>query len=407
MEEFRFKDVTKPEDIRIGTYTILKNEMKFIDRFLAWAKVCDGIWLLDTKSTDGSYEYLCELAEKPEWKGKLFVEQKEIIPWHFGNARTENMKMIPTVENGGPHVLIQVDLDEVMTDGWKEDFQKIAFEHQDFERLTYLYAWSHDENGNPKRTFFYNKCHHNDPRYSTFGAVHEWVSWQSEDPCPYRGNYTVSNTKIYKHHYPDQTKSRGSYLGLLEMRVKEMPNDLNAYAYLWREYSFYGRWEDMLKTATMLYLRAAKMGENTPDLMTNTAYGIAEAFNKEGLSDEAEFFFKKAIEYEPRLKDNYMRYAQFLAYQGRPLEALEQIRISKEKAVRLNDWREVDYFWKPWKESQIKADAYCWLGDYNLAWEEINRGLNSMTCEDDRNEARGEGFYSDFEFIKNKLGIAE
>ena len=86
--------VEKPEDIRICVYTILKSEMKFIDRFLASVKDACGIYLLDTGSTDGSYEYLCELAEKPEWKGKLFVDQKIITPWHFGNARTENMKIL-------------------------------------------------------------------------------------------------------------------------------------------------------------------------------------------------------------------------------------------------------------------------------------------------------------------------
>ena len=403
MEPFRFHGVEKPEDIKFGTYTILKNEMKFIDRFLAWAKECDGIWLLDTGSTDGSYEYLCELAEKAEWKDKLFVEQKIITPWHFGNARTENMKMIPSVEEGGPHMLVQVDLDEIMTNGWKQDFQQAAFEHQDAERLTYLYSWSHDENGNSKRTFVYNKCHHNDPRYITRGAVHEWVEWGSSDPCPYQGAYLVSPTKIYKHHFPDQTKSRGSYLGLLRERVKENPDDLNTYAYLWREETFYGLWEDSLKTATHLYIKAAKMGEKAPDLMTNTAYGIALSYDKCGLSSEAEFFYKKAIEYEPRLKDNYMRYAQFLAYQGRPLEALQQIELSKENSAHLMDWREVDYFWKYWKESQIKADSYCWLGDYELAWTEINRGLESMTCKDDEQEARSEGFYSDYEFIKNKV----
>ena len=401
-EKFKFAGVTKPEDITFGVYTILKNEKKFIDRFLSSITDADGVYLLDTESTDGSYEYLLELAEKPEWKGKLFVDQQVFTPWHFGHARTANMRMIPPPEDGGPMVLLQLDLDEVMAEGWKADFQKVAFEHQDFERLTYLYAWSHDEYGNPKRTFFYNKCHHNDPRYATFAAVHEYVMWNSEEPCPYRGSYLVSNTKVYKHHFPDKTKSRGSYLGLLEARVKESPDDLNAYAYLWREYSFHGQWENMLKTAIFLYTKAAKMGKNTSDLMTNTAWGIADAFNRVGLADEAEYFYKKAIEYEPRLKDNYMRYAQFLAYHGRPLEALEQIKISKEKAVKLNDWREIDYFWKPWKESQIKADAYAWMGDYQLAWLEINRGLCSMTCKDDRNEARSEGFFSDYAFIKEK-----
>lgn len=401
--KFYFHGVLRPQNIKIGTYTILKNEKKFIDRFLSWAKECDGIWLLDTGSTDGSYEYLCELSKEPEWKDKLFIKQEIFNPWHFGKARTENMKMIPPVEKGGPHILIQVDLDEVMVEGWKQDFQKAAFEHQDFERLTYLYAWNHDEEGNPKRVFVYNKCHHNDSRYTTKGAVHEWIEWNSPCACPYSGNYQVSQTKIYKHHFPDQTKSRGSYLGLLEQRVKEMPDDLNAYAYLWREYSFYGQWENMLKTATHLYIKAKQMGNATSDLMTNTAYGIAMAYDKAGLIEEAEFFYKRAIEFEPRLKDNYMRYAQFLVYHGRPMEALNILKESKIKSKRLYDWREVDYYWRDWKESQIKAGAYCWLGDYNLALSEIHNGLQDIITETDKQEAASEGFYSDYEFIKNKI----
>lgn len=397
--------VEKPEDIRICVYTILKNEMKFIDRFLASVKDACGIYLLDTGSTDGSYEYLCELAEKPEWKEKLFVDQKIITPWHFGNARTENMKMIPPTEEGGPHYCFQVDLDEVLTEGWLSDFQKVAFEHPEAERLTYLYAWNHDENGNPKRIFVYNKFHHNSPHYITKGYVHEWVEWLDEDgkyPCPYHGYVQVSDTKIYKHHYPDQTKSRGSYLGLLEKRTEEYPDDLNTYAYLWREYTFVGEWEKALTVATRLYFKAIKLNQGSNDLMTNTAMGIADMYNRLGLGKEAEFFYKRAIEFEPRLKDNYMKYAQFLAYHGRSLEAIEQLRISKEKCVKLHDWREVDYYWKPWKEHQIRADAYCWLGDYALAWEEINRGKDSMTCNDDKTEAGWEGFWSDYSFIEEK-----
>ena len=138
---FSFPNVTKPEDIKIGIYTILKNERKFIDRYLAWCKESDGVWLLDTGSTDGSYEYLCELAEKPEWKDKLFVEQKIYNPFRFDTARTDNMRMVPPPEEEhGVDVLVQVDLDEVMIQGWKQAFQRTAFEHPNFDRLQYFFA---------------------------------------------------------------------------------------------------------------------------------------------------------------------------------------------------------------------------------------------------------------------------
>jgi tetratricopeptide (TPR) repeat protein len=41
------------------------------------------------------------------------------------------------------------------------------------------------------------------------------------------------------HHWPDDSKSRGSYLPLLELAVKEEPNDDRSSHYLGREYMYY------------------------------------------------------------------------------------------------------------------------------------------------------------------------
>ncbi len=46
------------------------------------------------------------------------------------------------------------------------------------------------------------------------------------------------------NHYPDKNKSRSSYLPLLELSVKEDPEDDRNMHYLGREYMYYGRWND-------------------------------------------------------------------------------------------------------------------------------------------------------------------
>lgn len=77
---------------KTACYTILKNELKYIEKWLYYADPFDYKVLLDTGSTDGSWEMLQSLSSKDP---KLIIEQKIIEPWHFANARRYNMTMIP------------------------------------------------------------------------------------------------------------------------------------------------------------------------------------------------------------------------------------------------------------------------------------------------------------------------
>lgn len=77
---------------KTAVYTILKNEVSYIEKWLYYADPFDYKVLLDTGSTDGSWELLQELKEKDP---KLIIEQKEFTPWRFDTARKYNMTMIP------------------------------------------------------------------------------------------------------------------------------------------------------------------------------------------------------------------------------------------------------------------------------------------------------------------------
>lgn len=47
--------------------------------------------------------------------------------------------------------------------------------------------------------------------------------------------------EVTLNHYPDKNKSRSSYLPLLELSVKEDPEDDRNMHYLGRKYMYYGR----------------------------------------------------------------------------------------------------------------------------------------------------------------------
>ena len=77
---------------KICIYTICKNEIQFVDRWLESMKEADSIVVLDTGSTDGTYEYL--QAKQKDYP-QLIVRQQVINPWRFDVARNESMRDIP------------------------------------------------------------------------------------------------------------------------------------------------------------------------------------------------------------------------------------------------------------------------------------------------------------------------
>lgn len=77
---------------KTAVYTILKNEKNYIEKWLYYAAPFDYRVLLDTGSTDGSWELLQERAAKDP---NLIIEQKIFDPWRFDTARKYNLAMLP------------------------------------------------------------------------------------------------------------------------------------------------------------------------------------------------------------------------------------------------------------------------------------------------------------------------
>ena len=194
--------------LKINVYAIAKNEEQFVKRWVKSMKEADNIYVLDTGSTDNTVKKLKELG--------VNVVEESITPWRFDVARNESMKLIPEDSD----VLICTDIDERLDSDFWNDLRKIVFEHPNFNRIFYRYAWSHDEKGNPKWVFWYDKITQVKGWKWKF-PVHEALVCSDDS---YEGQYYMPEDKIYLHHYPDQTKSRSSYLGLLKQPTQSIKN---------------------------------------------------------------------------------------------------------------------------------------------------------------------------------------
>ena len=123
---------------KIAVYTISKNEVTNVDKWISSMMEADYLCVLDTGSTDGTWERLVEWREK--YPDKIILSRAEIKPWRFDVARNANMRLIPKDAD----FCISTDLDEILVPGWGDKFRE-AWDKSNKHRMWYKYAWSQME----------------------------------------------------------------------------------------------------------------------------------------------------------------------------------------------------------------------------------------------------------------------
>lgn len=284
---------------KIAVYAICKNESKFVDRWYESVKDADEIVVVDTGSVDDTVQKLQEKNVK--------VYKKKVEPFRFDVARNISLDLV----SKDVDICVCMDLDEVIIDGWYDKLQGLW--QKDLNRLRYIYNWHFDENNNPDVTFYSEKIHSRQG-FKWINPVHEILSFNGKEK-------TLVTDDIVINHYPDQNKSRSSYLPLLELAVKENPkNDRNVH-YLGREYMYYGKWNEAIDT---LIYHLSLPSATWKDERSASMRFISRCYKNLKRYDEARLWLDKAINETPYLRDPFIERA-----------ILEYL---------LNNWKDVEYY---------------------------------------------------------------
>lgn len=261
---------------RISVYAIAKNEEKFARRWAESMSEADEIIVLDTGSSDNTVSILSDFE-------KVKVYSREIVPWRFDTARNISLSLV----SQDTDYCVCTDLDEVFTPGWRQALENTLDKAADKypHKISYRYTWSFNEDGSENTVFNIEKIHRRRGFLWTH-PVHEVLSFYEEGTPR-----SVFAPGIQLNHYPDNTKSRQQYLPLLELSVKESPEDDRNMHYLGREYMFHKRYDEAISTLKKhLSLKTALWPE---ERCASMRY-IAKCFIEKGNNDEALLWLMKA-----------------------------------------------------------------------------------------------------------------
>ncbi len=344
---------------KICVYAICKNEEQFVDRWMDSMGEADMVVVTDTGSTDGTVDKLRARG------AKVYVD--EVKPWRFDVARNLSLKHVPDDAD----ICVCTDVDELFELGWRARLEKTWT--KETKQAKYIYNWSLKDDGTPYVQMHYSKVH-TKKDFVWRDPVHEWLSYVGVGP-----KNTVFVEGMVLNHYPDASKSRGSYLPLLELGVAENPKSDRLRYYLGREYMYKSEWQkciDALKE--YLKLPSAIWNEERCAAMR----WIAKSYHHLKNVREAYSWYFRAVAEAPHMRDPYVECAK-MAYQisDWPMAffmAEEALKIKERSKTYVN----MGYSWD-YTPSDLAAIAAYRLGMYERALDHAKEALDKNP-EDER-----------------------
>lgn len=215
--------VQRDMGLKIAVYGICKNEAQFVHLFMTHLHEADGIFVTDTGSTDNTRELLEEHG--------VHVTQCEVVPWRFDS------------------------------EGWRAKIERVWA--PDAHRVRYQYVWNTLPDGRDGVTMWYDRIHRRHG-FKWAKPVHEVL--QLENGA--RNEIQVYSNNIKLRHYPDNSKSRSSYIPLLEMACREDAEDDRSCHYLGRDYLHNGLYEKAI--AELQRHLSLKSATWRPEVSTST-----------------------------------------------------------------------------------------------------------------------------------------
>ena len=268
---------------KIAVYTIALNEEKHVKRWYEATKDADYHLIADTGSTDKTIEIAKSLG--------INVYSISVKPFRFDDARNAALALLPLDID----ICVSLDMDEVASEGFIQGLKDVW--QKDATR-----AWVWWDTG--QRWKNNNRVHRRD------GI--RWIK-----PChevtTYFGDFVegglpqkLLDTELLVHHKPDDTKSRGHYLGLLKMAVEEAPEDARMWAYLTREYFFHKNWKKVIESAESMMKAGGWYVERA-----SVCRAAGEAYRQFKNMEKAKDWFLKGVQEAPDQLEGWFCLAQF------------------------------------------------------------------------------------------------
>lgn len=322
--------------------------------------MCEADWVcvLDTGSTD-------DTPERLRARGAI-VAQRSIVPWRFDTARNESLTLIPPEAE----ICCCIDLDEQFRPGWRAALERAW--REDTTRARYRYTWSFTPDGREGCVFWADKIHKNGCYRWTY-PVHEVLSYTETGE-----EHFAEADGVQLDHHPDEKKSRGQYLPLLELAVREAPGDDRCRHYLGREYMFHGEWKKAIATLVQhLSLPSAVW----PDERCASMRYLARCLRELGRPNEAARWLHRAIAEAPHLREPYLEFADLLyarrdwcgviCFAHRALAITERPRSYLCEAFA---WGSFPF--------DLLALAYYHIGDLPSAVQNARRAVELAPCDE-------------------------
>ena len=296
--------------MKIYVYAIARNEAKFAPRWMESMSEADGVYVLEWGSEDGTAELLEKLG--------AYVTREETAPWRFDAARNRSMELVPPDGD----ILVCTDLDEVFCPGWRTLLEAAWRPEHTTARCEYV--WSFQPDGSDGVKFYYEKIHRPGVCHWTH-PVHEVLAYDVPKVfCDVPG--------MRLEHHPDPAKSRSGYLSLLELAVREAPEDDRNRHYLGREYMFHGRWKEAIRELEY-HLRMPSAGWR-PERAASMRF-IARCREALGEEEIAELWLLRAVWEAPEQREALIELGWLMYKQERWGECERYCRASM--AIRRRD----------------------------------------------------------------------
>lgn len=342
------------KELKIAVYAISKNEEQFVERFCKSCEDADLVLIADTGSTDGT-------AEKARECGAT-VHSIHISPWRFDLARNAALALVPSDID----ICISLDLDEVMEPGWRDEIERV-WEPGKTTNLWYLFDWGcgirfpHHKIHSRHGYHWHHPCHE-DIR----------IDARMEEVC-------ARTDKLLVSHHPDPAKSRGQYMEILEVAVKEDDRDPTHFFYYSRELTFYRRWEEA-KVALKKYLSMDAASNQNERCYAQRL--MAKCYSETGDLGAAERWLHQACSEAPNTREPWCELAMLMYQQHRWEEclamSLRALKITDKSLVYTCD----PSVWGHWPHDLAAISAFN-VGLYRLAKKHGKVALE-LSPEDER-----------------------